>query len=186
MDQFPEEASEGLQEPETQPQEVVVEPDSGLGRVSEAQTEEETEEDDYTGFYTVVENGAMTPDKVASPQEAVAEDSSDDEFGQKDMIGTGVIGAMPVVTAGPNMAEDADSDEDVCLSDTEVMLLGGGAVSDWGYEQRIRVLQYRDKAKRFIKEEYEGDRIKERERISVEAFSSMGVFRSTKNANEEY
>ena len=88
MDQFPEEASEGLQEPETQPQEVVVEPDSGLGRVSEAQTEEETEEDDYTGFYTVVENGAMTPDKVASPQEAVAEDSSDDEFGQKDMIGT--------------------------------------------------------------------------------------------------
>ena len=130
MDQFPEEASEGLQEPETQPQEVVVEPDSGLGRVSEAQTEEETEEDDYTGFYTVVENGAMTPDKVASPQEAVAEDSSDDEFGQKDMIGTGVIGAMPVVTAGPNMAEDADRDEDVCLSETEVMLLGGGAVSD--------------------------------------------------------
>ena len=130
MDQFPEEASEGLQEPETQPQEVVVEPDSGLGRVSEAQTEEETEEDDYTGFYTVVENGAMTPDKVASPQEAVAEDSSDDEFGQKDMIGTGVIGAMPVVTAGPNMAEDADSDEDVYLSDTEVVLLRGDVVSD--------------------------------------------------------
>ena len=46
------------------------------------------------------------------------------------MIGTGVIGAMPVITAGPNKAEDADSDEDVCLSDTEVMLLGGGAVSD--------------------------------------------------------
>ena len=36
MDQFPEEASEGLQEPETQPQEVVVEPDSDLGKVSEA------------------------------------------------------------------------------------------------------------------------------------------------------
>ena len=37
---------------------------------------------------------------------------------------------MPVVTAGPNMAEDEDSYAEVCLSDTDLMLLGGGVVSD--------------------------------------------------------
>ena len=89
------------------------------------------EEDDYTGFYSVDENGAMAPDKVA---QAGAEDSSDDEFC---LIGTRDISAMPVVTAFPRViASDDESDGDsgdggdVSLSNTEVRLLEGGVVSD--------------------------------------------------------
>ena len=75
----PPETPEATQEPEVV-EDVVGEPDSGLGRVSEAETEVDSEEDDYTGFYTVVDNGAKAPDKFVTPEEAGVEDSSEDEF----------------------------------------------------------------------------------------------------------
>ena len=132
------ETPESLQEPEPQPPDVVGEPDSGLGRQSEAETEEDTEEDDYTGFYTVVEKGGKAPNIVVAPTEGGAEDnsSSEDEFGLRDMVGTGVIGALPVVTAMPRLVssddegDDSEEEDDISLSDTEARLLAGRDVGD--------------------------------------------------------
>ena len=100
---------EGQQETETLPEEVVAEPDSGLGVQSES--EEDHDNDDYTGFYTVVQNGAKAPDKAVNTVVAsaeVAEDSSEGEFGLRDMVGTGVIGDRPVITAMPSLVASDD------------------------------------------------------------------------------
>ena len=80
-----------------------------------------------------METGEKPPDTEGAP--AGDEESSEDEFGLRDVAGTGVVGARLVVmiTAMPSFEvsdDDSDDDEDISLRDTNTRLLEGRDVGD--------------------------------------------------------